>query len=142
MDEPINLQDLLIADSAEKSELPSPISFDELVLEQERDKFCQDIRKALENRKIINFRENPETGLLGRVQPDHFATVIPLALQPRLLHLALFPEVASHPGGRKCIKPFENITTGQALLPVATKQFDHLQHVPKSASAFRLMQHL
>eukprot|EP00171_Calliarthron_tuberculosum_P007048 IDg7048t1 len=26
------------------------------------------------------------------------------------------------------IKPFENITIGQALLPVAMKQLDHLQH--------------
>lgn len=96
--------DALVAEPAENQVLPAQITLQELIHEQAGDRFCQDIRTALEREGRMGFRESPHTGALERALPKGeggYAVVVPASLQPRLLRLAHYPQIAGHPGGRK-----------------------------------------
>lgn len=77
------------------------ISVEELLREQSDDKFCQGISEQLNAGSAMNFRNNPENGVLERVLPSHTAAVIHRSLQPRLIAMEHRPVCAGHEGGRR-----------------------------------------
>eukprot|EP00171_Calliarthron_tuberculosum_P019902 IDg19902t1 len=58
-----------------------------------------DIRSALNRGDTVRFRDNPDTGVLERISLDGHKADIPEELQPRLLHIAHYPQKAGKPGG-------------------------------------------
>eukprot|EP00171_Calliarthron_tuberculosum_P022587 IDg22587t1 len=81
--------------------VPPQITIEELVEAQTYDNFSNEIRSALNRGDTVRFRDNPDTGILERISPEGHKAVIPEVLQLRLLHLAHYPQVSGHPGGRK-----------------------------------------
>ena len=78
--------------------LPSPISLDEILLEQQTDAFCQNIAARLDE-KSTYFHDGQ--GILRRRLPaDKRLTqiVLPLTLRPRALILMHHSPMAGHPG--------------------------------------------
>ena len=78
--------------------LPSPISLDEILLEQQTDAFCQNIAAKLDD-KTTYFHDGQ--GVLRRRLPaDKRLTpiVLPLTLRPRALILMHHSPMAGHPG--------------------------------------------
>jgi Integrase zinc binding domain len=85
--------------------LPSAILQEELIREQSADPDCQKWLDDARETKGRLFDIDPD-GLLVRIAPldQYRQTVVPLALQPRLLHLEHFPVSAGHPGVSRIIQ--------------------------------------
>ncbi len=77
----------------------TPISHEELVIAQQQDSFCSDIRRKLNEGEVLPFGFNQD-GLLCRTV-EHEQVVIPHALKARVLHIHHYARLAGHPGGRK-----------------------------------------
>ena len=77
------------------------IDIHEMLREQERDPFCQRVRKTMDQDRRSAFRENPTTGVLERLLPSHTAVVVPYALQARILRMEHAPLAAGHVGGKR-----------------------------------------
>lgn len=131
IDEPISVQNVLITAATEQLEVPSPITFEDFVLEQASEAFFKIIREKLEDYKPINFRENLETGVLECVQPNNFASVIYNALQPRFFTLRLYQKMQVIQKEDKLYQTIRRIITHQISLLFVTRWFDHVRLVRK-----------
>ena len=76
-----------------------PISIEELLVAQQQDALCTDIRRKLDAGEAMSFKMN-EDGLLCRIM-EHEQIVVPQSLRPRVLHIYHYARLSGHPGGRK-----------------------------------------
>ena len=95
----------------EMPNVPEEISLEELLIEQGKDKFCNQIinylkggNKQKREDRFESFFENPETGLLERAATKFSAVVVPQSLVERVLLIAHYTPIGGHPGGRKLYK--------------------------------------
>ena len=76
------------------------ISIEELLVTQQSDAFCMDIRRRLNEGVVMAFGFN-DAGLLIRKSEIGPQIVIPHVLKARVLHIHHYARLAGHPGGRK-----------------------------------------
>eukprot|EP00171_Calliarthron_tuberculosum_P001286 IDg1286t1 len=90
-------------DDIEEGEDPYPFAEEaDSAIDALRTVFCQDINIALQREEGVKFRENQHTGALELALPKdegEYTVVVSASLQPRLLQLAHYPQIAVHPGG-------------------------------------------
>ena len=79
-----------------------PLTVEELLIAQNEDKECQDIRKRIAAKETMEFTED-ERNLIIRLAPiDHSRQIYtPKSLRSRLLLLAHYPRSVGHPGGTR-----------------------------------------
>ena len=88
------------------SELPAPLTLDEILEAQASDEYCQSVLVAQVGRKGSPFFED-DSGLLCRNHPrdpDVIQIVLPLLLRHRVLRLAHYHPLAGHPGQTRLLK--------------------------------------
>lgn len=80
----------------------TPVTMEELLLEQRDDPLCRDLREGLENGRVSSYFID-ENGLLARRAglDNATQTVVPASIRDRILYLSHYPAMAGHPGGRK-----------------------------------------
>lgn len=80
----------------------TPVTMEEIILEQAKDAFCCLKRTEMDRDKNSPFQLNEE-GALVRIAPFDSATqiVVPRTLRKRVLHSSHYPTTAGHPGGRR-----------------------------------------
>ena len=91
----------MLADAKEFSvdDLPSPLTFEEILQEQKNDSYCQTILARVSTKKKNPFFEGDD-GLLRRKCPydGQVQIVLPESLRPRVLNLSHHALLAGHPG--------------------------------------------
>jgi transposase InsO family protein len=102
---PLDLESEFKAMNLSIESLPSAILQEELIREQSADPDCKKWLADARETKGRLFDIDPD-GKLVRIAPLDQARqiVVPLALQPRLLHLEHFPVSAGHPGVSRMIR--------------------------------------
>ena len=93
---------LLLASEGIAEPALTPITHSEILLEQQRDALCTEIRSKMEQGDVNqrSFMVDDE-GILLRTASGGHQIVVPTSLQPRVLRIAHYSKISGHPGGRR-----------------------------------------
>ena len=95
---------LATTESHPEPEPPARISVEEMIIEQQTDELCREVRDKIHSGKETLFFEDESTGVLSRNYKDCAQEIVPRSLRQHLLHIAHISKAGGHAGGRRMYK--------------------------------------